>query len=253
MTAFSATAPLKVLAHEHDFRGATMPGFSRAMIPALTLDCEQVDTGVRDFNARMDGATGIDVVLEADGEVVVYRMDENRAVEAMSDGPRAADERVRLVAEPAYGTMAEVGIGVPGEWGVEAVGTTLLDEKPGLHSPSGAVTTQPRLRVPRADPSMATASVRRSSATTTTSSEPLAFAHSSDLSPRSARAHRSSSSSIARDAFSCTSPGVNVPAASSMCFAKNGMETASGIGIIRSVVATSFVTWADRVPPDTPP
>jgi hypothetical protein len=29
--------------------------------------------------------------------------------------------------------MAEVGIGVLGEWGVEAVGSTLLDEKLGLH------------------------------------------------------------------------------------------------------------------------
>jgi hypothetical protein len=29
--------------------------------------------------------------------------------------------------------MAEVGIGVLGEWGIQAVGSTLLDEKLGLH------------------------------------------------------------------------------------------------------------------------
>ncbi len=194
MTEFSATAPLKVLAREHGFRGATMPGFSRAMIPALALDYERVDARVREFKERMDRATGIDVVLEADGrthrchfdlrfrtghasgglmrepgvvanlpsgeayivpyegegegepsrtagelpvqlgeEVVVYRIEENRAVEVMGAGPRARAERALLEAEPAYGNMAEVGIGVLGQWGVEAVGTTLLDEKLGLH------------------------------------------------------------------------------------------------------------------------
>jgi hypothetical protein len=198
MTELSATAPLKVLARAHDFRGATMPGFSRAMIPALALDYERVDARVREFKERMDRATGIDVVLVADGrahrchfdlrfrtghasgglmresgvvgnlpsgeayivpyegegagegagepsrtagelpvqfgdEVVVYRIEGNRAVEVVGGGPRAADERARLEAEPAYGNMAEVGIGVLGQWGVEAVGTTLLDEKLGLH------------------------------------------------------------------------------------------------------------------------
>lgn len=239
MTELSATAPLKVLACEHDFRGATMPGFSRAMIPALALDYEQVDARVREFRDRLDRATGIDVELDADGrthrchfdlrfrtghasgglmrepgvvgnlpsgeayivpyegegegepsrtagelpvqlgdEVVVYRIEGNRAVEVTGAGPRAAGERARLEAEPAYGNMAEVGIGVLGQWGVEAVGTTLLDEKLGLHiafgrsdhfggitgpssfrSPENVVHTdrvyvpsvQPRVRVARAE------------------------------------------------------------------------------------------------------
>lgn len=194
MTELSATAPLKVLARELGFRGASMPGFSRLMIPALALDYEQVDARVREFKDRMDRATGVSIVLEAKGEryesffdlrfrtghasgglmrepgtvgnlpsgeayivpyegeresepsrtagelpvqfdeeVVVYRLENNRAVEVRSSGDRSDEERQRLLEEPAYGNMAEVGIGVLGEWGVEAVGTTLLDEKLGLH------------------------------------------------------------------------------------------------------------------------
>jgi hypothetical protein len=194
LTEMSATAPLKLLARQHGFRGATLPGFLRAMIPVLALDYEKVDARVREFAGRMDRADGIAVSLEADGrrydsffdlrfrtghasgglmreagmvgnlpsgeayivpyegerdgepsrtdgelpvqfgdEIVVYRIENNRAVDAAGDGPRADAERQLLRDEPAYGNMAEVGIGVLGEWGVQAVGSTLLDEKLGLH------------------------------------------------------------------------------------------------------------------------
>jgi hypothetical protein len=193
-TQFSATAPLKVLARELGFRGATMPGFLREMLPVLALDYEQVNARVLEFKERMDRADAIDVTLEADGrifrchfdlrfrtghasgglmrepgmvgnlpsgeayvvpyegeregetsrtagelpvqfgdEVVVYRIAENRAVDVLTTGPRSDAERQALAEEPAYGNMAEVGIGVLGEWGVQAVGSTLLDEKLGLH------------------------------------------------------------------------------------------------------------------------
>jgi hypothetical protein len=193
-TQLSATAPLKLLAKQHGFRGATLPGFSRAMIPVLALDYERVNARVVEFKDRMDRAEGISVALDArgrqytsyfdlrfrtghasgglmrepgqvgnlpsgeayivpyegeresepsrtagelpvqfDDEVVVYRLDNNRAVAVLSTGPRSDEERQRLRDEPAYGNMAEVGIGVLGEWGVQAVGSTLLDEKLGLH------------------------------------------------------------------------------------------------------------------------
>jgi hypothetical protein len=194
LTEFSATAPLKLLARDYRFRGATLPGFSRAMIPVLGLDYERVNRRVLEFKERMDRAEGVSVALEAEGDVytaffdlrfrtghasggllrepgtvgnlpsgeayivpyegerpgtpsrtagelpvqfgdelVVYRLEQNRATEVLGSGPRAAGERARLAAEPAYGNMAEVGIGVLGEWGVQAVGSTLLDEKLGLH------------------------------------------------------------------------------------------------------------------------
>jgi hypothetical protein len=194
VTQLSATAPLKLLAKQYGFRGATLPGFSRAMLPVLALDYEQVNARVVQFKNRMDRAEGISVALDArgrrytsyfdlrfrtghasgglmrepglvgnlpsgeayivpyegeresepsrtsgelpvqfDDEIVVYRLDNNRAVDVLSAGPRSDEERQRLRDEPAYGNMAEVGIGVLGEWGVEAVGSTLLDEKLGLH------------------------------------------------------------------------------------------------------------------------
>lgn len=193
-TQFSATAPLKVLARQHGFRGATLPGFTRAMIPALGLDYERVNARVLQFKERMDRAAGVEVALEADGrryasffdlrhrtghasgglirepgsvgnlpsgeayvvpyegerpgdpsgtagelpvqfgdEIVVYRLERNQAVEVLSAGPASEAERRLLQEEPAYGNLAEVGIGVLGEWGVQAVGSTLLDEKLGLH------------------------------------------------------------------------------------------------------------------------
>lgn len=194
LTELSATAPLKLLARKHGFRGASMPGFLRAMIPVLSLDYERVNARVVEFKERMDRADGVDIVMRADGtayhshfdlryrtghasgglmrepgvvgnlpsgeayvvpyegeresdpsrtagelpvqlegEVVVYRLEENRAVDVVGPGPVAERERQRLFDEPAYGNMAEVGIGVLGEWGIEAVGSTLLDEKLGLH------------------------------------------------------------------------------------------------------------------------
>ncbi|MBM2840209.1 MAG: hypothetical protein HW412_737, partial [Bacteroidetes bacterium] len=42
LTELSATAPLKNLAKKFGFRGATLPGFSRRMLPTLALDYEKV-------------------------------------------------------------------------------------------------------------------------------------------------------------------------------------------------------------------
>jgi hypothetical protein len=193
-TELSATAPLKVLAKTMAFRGATLPGFSRAMMPALMLDYESVNARVLQLKERMDRAEGLSVSLAADGvrhdsfydlryrtghasgglmrepgtvgnlpsgeayivpyegervgeesrtagllpvqfgdEIVVYVIDRNSAVSVKSSGPVSDAERAKLASEPAYGNIAEIGMGVLGEWGVEAAGSVLLDEKLGLH------------------------------------------------------------------------------------------------------------------------
>ncbi len=193
-TELSATAPLKVLARRLGFRGATMPGFSRAMIPALSLDYQEVNRRVVEFQKRMNRATGADVLLSSEGksyglhldlrdrtahasggvirepgsvanlpsgeayivpyegetagkasrtegllpvqfgtEVVLFRVTGNRAVAVESKGPASDHQRGLLKSDPAYGNIAELGIGVLGEWGVTAVGSTLLDEKLGVH------------------------------------------------------------------------------------------------------------------------
>ncbi len=58
-TEFSTTAPLKLLAKKYQFRAATMPGFSAAMIPALKLDYEEIGRRVDKIKQYLDTAIGI--------------------------------------------------------------------------------------------------------------------------------------------------------------------------------------------------
>jgi hypothetical protein len=71
--------------------------------------------------------------LELDGELLAYRIERNRIVEVLGQGPRAAAERREVAAEPAYANVAELGLGILGDYGVRPVGEILLDEKLGLH------------------------------------------------------------------------------------------------------------------------
>lgn len=67
-------------------------------------------------------------------DLVVYRIVANRAVEVLDPShPTARREADLLQREPAYGNLAELGLGVLGELGVEPCGEILLDEKLGLH------------------------------------------------------------------------------------------------------------------------
>ncbi len=66
-------------------------------------------------------------------EIVVYKVEHNRAIEVVSDGPKSKEQQKMLMDEPAYGNIAELGHGVLGEFGLEAVGSLLMDEKLGLH------------------------------------------------------------------------------------------------------------------------
>ncbi|MFA5138222.1 MAG: hypothetical protein WC728_03235 [Elusimicrobiota bacterium] len=71
--------------------------------------------------------------VQFDDEIVVYEVRENRARRVVSKGPRSEGEAERLRREPAYGNMAELGLGILDEFGIKPVGATLLDEKLGLH------------------------------------------------------------------------------------------------------------------------
>lgn len=70
--------------------------------------------------------------VEIDGEVVLFLVEGNRARVA-SDGPAARREAAHIAAEPAYANLAELGLGVLGDFGVQPCGSILLDEKLGLH------------------------------------------------------------------------------------------------------------------------
>ncbi len=71
--------------------------------------------------------------VELDGEVVVYSIEGNRAVGVEGSGPVAERERELLRKEPAYGNIAELGLGVLADFGLRPIGEILLDEKLGLH------------------------------------------------------------------------------------------------------------------------
>ena len=189
---FSATAPMKVGARKFGFRAATMPGFTRAMIPALALDYEMINRRVHQLKGLVDEAESCDFLFQVkddvhkltldlrrrtghasggvitepgtagnlpsgeayivpyEGEsgpsrsagrlpvqfgddVVLYRIENNRAVEVLSDNPASQREKQKLEEEPAYGNLAELGLGVLGDLGIEPTGIVLLDEKLGLH------------------------------------------------------------------------------------------------------------------------
>jgi len=66
-------------------------------------------------------------------EVVLYEVSGNRARRVLSKGPESEKEAAHLEREPAYGNIAELGLGILGEFGIQPVGATLLDEKLGLH------------------------------------------------------------------------------------------------------------------------
>ncbi len=71
--------------------------------------------------------------VEIGGELVLFPVENNRAVTAEGTGPAAEAERRHLTREPAYGNMAELGFGVLADFGLEPIGEILLDEKLGLH------------------------------------------------------------------------------------------------------------------------
>jgi leucyl aminopeptidase (aminopeptidase T) len=66
-------------------------------------------------------------------DVVVFEIEANKAVRVTGEGQAAVEQARWLATEPAYGNLAELGLGVLGDLGVEPTGEILLDEKLGLH------------------------------------------------------------------------------------------------------------------------
>jgi leucyl aminopeptidase (aminopeptidase T) len=66
-------------------------------------------------------------------EIVRYRIEGNKALEVISEGPKSREEAALLAREPAYGNLAELGLGVLAAFGIKPIGEILLDEKLGLH------------------------------------------------------------------------------------------------------------------------
>jgi leucyl aminopeptidase (aminopeptidase T) len=71
--------------------------------------------------------------VELEGELLFYRIEGNKVVEVLGEGPQAESERREMEMEPAYGNVAELGLGLLADYGIKPVGQLLLDEKLGLH------------------------------------------------------------------------------------------------------------------------
>jgi leucyl aminopeptidase (aminopeptidase T) len=65
--------------------------------------------------------------------VVVFEIENNRAHRVHGEGLAAREQAEWLEREPAYGNLAELGLGVLGDFGLPPTGEILLDEKLGLH------------------------------------------------------------------------------------------------------------------------
>ena len=73
------------------------------------------------------------IPVQIEGDIVYYRVSENRAFEVFGEGKNVEIEREHLKREPAYGNIAELGFGVLYDFGLKPIGEILLDEKLGFH------------------------------------------------------------------------------------------------------------------------
>ena len=163
LTKFSATAPLKLAAKRYPIRAATMPGFRADMIPALRLDYAEVNRRVDLLKDLLDRAEGADFRFDTPSGPCHLHVDlrhrtghasggllphpgmagnlpsgeayivQNKALAVLSEGPKSREEAALLAKEPAYGNLAELGLGVLSAFGIKPIGEILLDEKLGLH------------------------------------------------------------------------------------------------------------------------
>lgn len=71
--------------------------------------------------------------VQFDDEIVLYKIEENVARKVISMGEKSEEEAKKIIEEPAYANIAELGFGVLKDFGVKPSGEILLDEKLGLH------------------------------------------------------------------------------------------------------------------------
>ena len=59
---------------------------------------------------------------------MVYSINHNRAVDVLSHGPTSVTERLKILKQPAYANISELGFGVLADFHVKPSGSILLDE-----------------------------------------------------------------------------------------------------------------------------
>lgn len=71
--------------------------------------------------------------VQIDNDIVLFSVQQNRALKAAGTGKTARQEEEHLKKDPAYGNMAELGFGVLADFGLHPINEILLDEKLGFH------------------------------------------------------------------------------------------------------------------------
>jgi hypothetical protein len=139
--AFAAELRLSAAGVDHDLtidlrhRYATASG-GLVTEPGTAGNLPSGETYIVPYEGEVEGdpsrTSGL-LPVELDGELLTYRIEHNRIVEVIGDGPVAGRERAEVQAEPAYANMAELGLGLLADYGIRPVGEILLDEKLALH------------------------------------------------------------------------------------------------------------------------
>ncbi|MBP7146915.1 MAG: hypothetical protein KBD01_05165 [Acidobacteria bacterium] len=104
--------------------------------PGVAGNLPSGETYIVPYEGERDGdpsRTAGEMPLQLGGEILVYRLERNRVVDVLGDGPVAESERREIRDEPAYANLAELGLGVLSGYGIQPIGELLLDEKLGLH------------------------------------------------------------------------------------------------------------------------
>ena len=64
---------------------------------------------------------------------MLYKIEQNKAIDVISQGQISSKEKILIKEEPAYSNIAEIGFGVLKDFGLTPINEILLDEKLGLH------------------------------------------------------------------------------------------------------------------------
>jgi hypothetical protein len=104
--------------------------------PGVAGNLPSGETYIVPYEGEIEGdptTTGGRLPIQLGDEVVVFDIENNRVAGVVSTGPTSDREAARLSAEPAAGNVAELGLGVLADFGIQPIGEVLLDEKLGLH------------------------------------------------------------------------------------------------------------------------
>lgn len=92
-------------------------------------------------NPQMKSQSSGIMPLQINDEVFFFRIEENKVVEVIGEGPQAEIQRLLIEKEPAYANIAELGLGVLSSYGVKPAEDNrlaiLMNEKLALHIANG--------------------------------------------------------------------------------------------------------------------